>query len=677
MSFLAPLFLFGLLAAAIPVAIHLIRREKPPKVQFSSLRFLKNTTRKLVLFQQIQQWFLLLLRAALICLLVFAFARPLFYSSPLANLLDSEPESVVVLLDTSMTMQHGDRYARLQREARDVLGRLSAGDEAAVISFASAPRQVRQLTTDVDSLRSFVDGLDSPGYETSRFYAALRLADELLDSASNTRRRVVMISDFQAAGMDDADSSWMLMPGVAFEGIDVGAGPVRNLTFTDVRTPTQLLEGVTDYEVLARVRSTGTVHADRAEVTLRINGQPVASESVVLDRTSEAVVTLPVSFEERGQYLGELTVSGDDFEADNRHYFSVDVLPRVRVLVVNGAPSVNWYEDAAHWFSLALAGDGNVPFSTETVLVSELSGSLMEANDVVVLLDVPALSDSQSRQLVQYVSGGGNLLLAPGRSVSAEGFNAQLAAIAPAQLTDAVNLGQNDYLLIADIDRRHPAIAPLNVDWNTRFHGYWDTDPADDIQVLMRFDNGAPALMERNVDQGQVLMFASALDTSWSNLPLQGLYLPFVHESVNYLVQPPVASRGFAVGDTIDLTRDFLPGAGVLQIQEPDGARRELSPDNATFRPEQPGFLTVGEQESGRVYAVNINPVASNMERTQVATLHDRIINPETTPTVSERVRTAQVVAELEQPQRLWWWILLLVLVLLPLETLIANRTWR
>jgi len=677
MSFLAPLFLFGLLAAAIPVAIHLIRREKPPKVQFSSLRFLKNTKRKLVLFQQIQQWLLLLLRAALILLLVFAFARPLFYSTPLANLMDSEPESVVVLLDTSLTMQHGGRFQRMQREAREVLGRLSAGDEAAVVSFDSAPRQVRQLTPDTDSLRGFVDGMEAPGYEVSRFYAALRLADELLDGARNSNRRVVMISDFQAAGMDDADSSWMLMPGVTFEGTDVGAGPVRNLTFTDVRTPGQLLEGVTDYEVLARLRSTGTVHVDTAEVTLRINGEPVASESLTLDRTSEAVVTLPVSFEEQGQYLGELTVTGDDFDADNRHYFSVNVLPRVQVLIVNGAPSINWYEDAAHWFSLALAGDGNVPFSSQTVLVSDLSDTLIDEHDIVVMLDVPSLSDSQAQQLERYVTGGGNLWIAPGRSVNAAGFNAQFAAVAPAQLTDAVDLGQNDYLLVADIDRRHPAIAPLDVEWNTRFHGYWESEPAADTQVLMRFDNGAPALMERNVDQGQVLMFTSALDTSWSNLPLQGLYLPFVHESLNYLVQPPARLRGFMVGETIDLERELQAGAGTLQVLAPDGSRQQFQEGNAAFRAAQPGFLTVGEQESGQVYAVNINPVASNMERTQIATLHDRIINPETTPMVSERVRTAQLAVELEQPQRMWWWILLLVMLLLPLETLVANRTWR
>ena len=71
--FLAPLLLFGLLAALIPIAIHLIRRERPPKVVFGSIRFLKNTPKKLIFFQHLQQWALLLLRALLISLLVFAY----------------------------------------------------------------------------------------------------------------------------------------------------------------------------------------------------------------------------------------------------------------------------------------------------------------------------------------------------------------------------------------------------------------------------------------------------------------------------------------------------------------------------------------------------------------------------------------------------------------------------
>ena len=40
MSFLNPLFLLGLAAAAIPILIHLLTRRRPREVMFPSLEFL-------------------------------------------------------------------------------------------------------------------------------------------------------------------------------------------------------------------------------------------------------------------------------------------------------------------------------------------------------------------------------------------------------------------------------------------------------------------------------------------------------------------------------------------------------------------------------------------------------------------------------------------------------------
>ena len=76
-------------------------------------------------------------------------------------------------------------------------------------------------------------------------------------------------------------------------------------------------------------------------------------------------------------------------------------------------------------------------------------------------------------------------------------------------------------------------------------------------------------------------------------------------------------------------------------------------------------------------YAVNILPEESNFARTAVASLYDAIINPDTNPNQSSEVRTAQLIEELERPQRLWWWILSLVMLLLLVEAVVANRTYR
>ena len=679
MGFLTPLFLLGLLAAAIPLAIHLIRRENPPKVAFGTLRFMKQTTKKLILFQQIQQWLLLLLRAALICLLVLAFARPLLYQGSMARLIDAEPKSVAILIDTSLSMRIGDRFERAKEQALDVLSTMNAGDEAAVLTFADGNLAVRELTTDVGALRAFVESLEAPGYDRVRFYPSLQLANDMLQQARNANRRLVMISDFKSNGADDIEPGWMLSAGTAFQGIDVGDERIRNLSLTDVRLPAQLLESQSNYNVLARVRSTGTVMLDRGDIQMQLQpGADIAAtinsptQAVLFPERSERVVDLPVTLDSTGSYRGELQLSGDDFDIDNRWYFTLDVLPRMRVLVVNGDPSADWYDDEAHWFVLALQGMENSPFEVTVSTAAQLSAAMLRDQDAVVLLNTSALASDVQLALQRFVSeDGGALWLAPGDNVSAEQFNTQFAALSPARLQSPQVLPAGDYQLIADVDRRHPALRALSVDFGARFQGFWSSEEID-ANVLMRFDNGAPMLSERTVGQGRTMLLTSSLDLGWSNFPLQGLYLPFVHEVLTYLIQPPQRERSYLIGQMVDLS-PFMSGRSDLLVIEPDGSQLRLEAASPFYRARMPGLVQAGEQ----VFAVNIAPEASALARIDVANLTDRILNPETAPVVSEQVRAAQLVAEIEQPQRLWWWIVLLVMALFLIETWIANRTYR
>ena len=52
MSFLSPWYLLGLLGIGIPLAIHLIRRQRAERVMLPTVRFLKRAPKKLVYFQK-------------------------------------------------------------------------------------------------------------------------------------------------------------------------------------------------------------------------------------------------------------------------------------------------------------------------------------------------------------------------------------------------------------------------------------------------------------------------------------------------------------------------------------------------------------------------------------------------------------------------------------------------
>ena len=76
MSFLTPFYILGLAAVAAPIIFHLIRRSPRGEVPFSSLMFLSPTPPRLTRRSRLDNWLLLLLRAAALSLLAFAFARP-------------------------------------------------------------------------------------------------------------------------------------------------------------------------------------------------------------------------------------------------------------------------------------------------------------------------------------------------------------------------------------------------------------------------------------------------------------------------------------------------------------------------------------------------------------------------------------------------------------------------
>src|SRR2546430_6251488 len=126
MSFLAPLFLVGFGAIAIPIFVHLIQRERKRVVEFPSLMFVQKIPYQSVRRRRIRHWFLLLLRAAAVALIVAAFSRPFFQQQAKASALSGGARDIVILLDQSASMGYGDHWTKARDAARGVIRGLGA-----------------------------------------------------------------------------------------------------------------------------------------------------------------------------------------------------------------------------------------------------------------------------------------------------------------------------------------------------------------------------------------------------------------------------------------------------------------------------------------------------------------------------------------------------------------------
>src|SRR5205809_5968386 len=96
-TFLHPLALVGLAAAAVPALLHLLERQVPPEAEFPPLRYLSEAERQSARRLKLRHLLLLLLRTALIALVVLAAARPLSPTQASSGSLH-EPTAPVALL---------------------------------------------------------------------------------------------------------------------------------------------------------------------------------------------------------------------------------------------------------------------------------------------------------------------------------------------------------------------------------------------------------------------------------------------------------------------------------------------------------------------------------------------------------------------------------------------------
>src|SRR5262252_2021568 len=160
MSFLNPYLLFGSLTLAVPVLIHLVRREKSEIIPFSSLMFLLKVPKRSIRQQKIKNLLLMALRLLILALLVGAFARPYMTqpAKPPANA-DSN-RGTVLMLDTSYSMRYGNNFDKLKAEAKKRIGSLRSNDRMAIVAFNDTASLLSRPTSDKNALNAVVDTLE-------------------------------------------------------------------------------------------------------------------------------------------------------------------------------------------------------------------------------------------------------------------------------------------------------------------------------------------------------------------------------------------------------------------------------------------------------------------------------------------------------------------------------------
>lgn len=683
MNFLTPLFFAGLAAVAVPILVHLIHRERKDVIEFPSLMFLRKIPYRTVRRQKIRHWLLLALRCAALALIVMAFARP-FLGRDIAGTTVTGSRELVILLDRSYSMGYGDRWTRAVASARRTIDAMAPGDRATLVPFADGPQAATTATQDRAALVAALAPvkLSSGG---THYAPALKLAQKTLEASKLPRREVVLITDFQKVAWD-GHADVRLPPGTVLTRVDLSDKTTSNVSVTSVELRREYEQGREKVGATARLTNKGAKPVDKLAVSLDLGGRTVETKSVTLAPNSAATVIFNAFPLPDGFTRGSVRAAPDALPQDNTFFFALSRGQAISVLVLESAAGAR-----GPYLSRALGIGGRPPFRVMTKPISKLAADDLTGRSLVVLDDAGFPQGDAGRRLAQWVREGGGLLVILGdRASPASWSGAVTEHLLPGAVGAPVDLGAPRGGTLGYLDRSHPVFelfsAPRSGDFSAaRVLRYRKIEMPSDTGIVARYDDGAPALIDRRVGDGKVVIFTSTLDTYWNDLAVQPVFLPFVHSLAKYSARYAEDQPWYTVGKVLDVRGLFGRDEPEVVVTSPSGAKsrmeggKSVAGGRAVELSEQ-GFYelrTANETaDEAHLVAVNLDPAESDLSAVDPEEMAAAITAP------PGAVATAGTGAPLtiedrERNQRIWWYLLIGAFALLAAETVLSNRLSR
>lgn len=689
------------------------------RVQFGSLMFLSQTPKQLVKKRRLRDILLMTVRASLIALLALAFARPFLPPNLVPFVTTAENESVVLLLDTSFSMgmaasgEAGETaFDQAMAEALNRIDSSSPSDEIAVVSFSDVPRQLSELGTDKEIHRTALATLRAPDNRSTRFYDALRLADEILQGARHEQRRVVLLSDMQQSGWPASMENWKLAAGVAFEPVQLAPVVARNtfvedLAITMRRATTSATTSTARTSARSNPANSMTVRVDARVVesntdddatptgnraTLQIGS--LSPESHEVPATSSSRVSFQKRVDDTGLFSGSLKLNDDALAVDNQYYFSFAVAERPSVLSIDGGSRSNYRESFFLQKAFDLGAESRYDFSTGNE--SLLTRRALAGKSIVFAGNLSSFSTAAIGAIREYVEEGGLVVLSFGdRSNLAVHRTAlrELGVGSTGQVTSPI-AAQGSEAIIGDVTWRHPVFSDLQGAaggiLRPKFRRYVSVAPDSAATVIASFDTGEPWIIEKRIGRGSLLVTTATLGSEWTNFPINELYVPFVYQLAGYAVNIGKDRMMYRVGETVMLTGrageewtvrnphgdEFLVTVQTAAITSatPDIAGASTASARGIFRQTDfPGQYVATNGSRRVVFSVNLDPMESDVRFRDPDQVYASVVPP-STDNVAANVSAATLLLEEEKNQKLWRLLLGLVLLLFLVETFLANK---
>lgn len=527
MSFLQQSFLWGLLAASIPIIIHLLNRRRHRTVQWAAMEFLLKATRESRGKKKLKYLIILACRTLAIATLIFAIARPIvggFFGWG-----GSQLDTVILVLDRSTSMEQlsaGSQTSKRESAIASVRQSLEELNSPRLILIDSASGTAQEVPSP-DALEelSSTTATDT----RSSIPALLSTAIDYITDNNPGRTEIWVASDLQQSDWSPEQGRWdAIRTGIKELPQDTTlrilslTSPAQNNLSVRVHSARRSSdELVLDIE-LTRSESSGP---STIPITYSVNGTR-SSEKITLNGQSyQYQKRLPIDQQE-GQGYGFVSSPSDTNSRDNVSFFAYgEDAPTTTYIVTEGGESPTW-------ISLASAPPG-YGRSQSIELSANESHKIQWPSAALVVWQAPLPSGPVAQQLQQFIEDGGAAILLPPQGESDNSFlglSWGAKSIAPrGQYFIIPDWNHNDGPLRDGLEGTPIPVPKLKAIQRREIQG--------DATTLASWDDSQVFLTRKVLGDGSAIFVSTLPDYTWSNLGDADVLLP-------------LSQRMIAVGDS-------------------------------------------------------------------------------------------------------------------------------
>jgi hypothetical protein len=642
-GFLNPALLWGLAAAALPLAIHLFFRRRPRPTPFPALDFLLQARRENQRRLRLRKVLLFLARTLVLAAVALAIARPEARRPEAAAAATRGPAATAIVLDASASMGYrlGGRslFERARADALEALSSLGSDEPAtAVVCAGDAGPRAEPPSFDKAAVRQLLADARPTFLHADLSACTAAAARALSESASGAMlsQRLVVATDLTASAWRlDAPPPLVHTPKGSVRPevtvLDAARGEaLPDLGIADLSAEPDPAVGPRGFRVTVTIANRGKEAAEDLPVSLRTGfaaGGPVALRAFATVPAGGIVrKQLAISFPAGGPTALQASIPEDALAYDDARTLTLAVPREARALLVNGAASPVKYKDEAFFAEAALASPAS-PVRPTVTDAESLGKVRFDAFDVVLLLNVRSLG-AKAAELRAFVEKGGGLFISLGDQVDPDLYDAELKGLLPRPLHLVKTAAEKGApgaaeraARFATVDYSHPALSVFSGAAREGLEGTrtWrymllKPAPADGREgrrngeppdhVLMAFDDGAPALVEARRGRGRVLLFTSTVDREWSDWTIRTSFLPAMQRFAAWLAGALEERRDAPAPVGAPRALALAEGQRAVALLGPDGRETPLRPGPAggppAAVPDRPGLWQVKVEEGGQ-----------------------------------------------------------------------------